>query len=99
MLFGKHYSFFCKSFHHGILEKANIIYKLPHFDIKSKKLLRKEQKYYLADSGIYFAHDVYVQPTTVRSENIAYTYLGAKGCKISVDRIESRRVVLYPSQR
>ena len=71
-----------------ILEKAKIIYKCPRFDIKSKKSLRGEQKYYLADLGIYFARNVDARINYGPSlENIVYTYLSAKGYKISVGRI------------
>ena len=71
-----------------ILEKAKIIYKCPRFDIKSKKSLRGEQKYYLADLGIYFARNVDARINYGPAlENIVYTYLSAKGYKISVGRI------------
>ena len=71
-----------------ILENAKIIYKCSRFDIKSKKSLRGEQKYYLADLGIYFSRNVDARinygPVL---ENIVYTYLSAKNYKISVGRI------------
>lgn len=71
-----------------ILENAKIIYKCPRFDVKSKKSLRGEQKYYLADLGIYFSRNVDARinygPVL---ENIIYTYLSAKNYKISVGRI------------
>jgi len=71
-----------------ILENAKIIYKCPRFDVKSKKSLRGEQKYYLADLGIYFSRNV---DTRINYgpvlENIVYTYLSAKNYKISVGRI------------
>ena len=71
-----------------ILENAKIIYKCPRFDVKSKKALRSEQKYYLADLGIYFSRNVDARinygPVL---ENIVYTYLSAKNYKISVGRI------------
>lgn len=71
-----------------ILENAKIIYRCPRFDVKSKKSLRGEQKYYLADLGIYFSRNVDARinygPVL---ENIVYTYLSAKNYKISVGRI------------
>ncbi len=71
-----------------ILENAKIIYKCPRFDVRSKKSLRGEQKYYLADLGIYFSRNV---DTRINYgpvlENIVYTYLFAKNYKISVGRI------------
>ena len=72
----------------NILENAKIIYKCPRFDVKSKKSLRGEQKYYLADLSIYFSRNVDARinygPVL---ENIVYTYLCAKGYKVSVGRI------------
>ena len=71
-----------------ILENAKIIYKCPRFDVKSKKSLRGEQKYYLADLGIYFSRNIDARinygPVL---ENIVYTYLSAKNYKMSVGRI------------
>ncbi|MBQ7012212.1 MAG: ATP-binding protein [Clostridia bacterium] len=71
-----------------ILENAKIIYECPRFDVKSKRSLRGEQKYYLADLGIYFSRNVDARinygPVL---ENIVYTYLSAKSYKISVGRI------------
>lgn len=71
-----------------ILENAKVIYRCPRFDVKSKKSLRGEQKYYLADLGIYFSRNV---DTRINYgpvlENIVYTYLSAKNYKISVGRI------------
>ena len=57
-----------------ILENAKIIYKCPRFDVKSKKSLRGEQKYYLADLGIYFSRNVDARINYGPSlENIVYT--------------------------
>lgn len=71
-----------------ILENAKIIYKCPRFDVKSKKSLRGEQKYYLADLGIYFSRNVDTRINySPVLENIVYTYLYAKGYKISVGRV------------
>ncbi len=71
-----------------ILENAKIIYKCNRFDLKSKRALRGEQKYYLADLGIYFATNV---DTRINYgpvlENILYTYLKMKNYQISVGKI------------
>lgn len=71
-----------------ILENAKIIYKCPRFDIKSRKSLKGEQKYYLADLGVYFSRNVDARinygPVL---ENIVYTYLSTKNYKMSVGRI------------
>ena len=71
-----------------ILENAKIIYKCSRFDVKSRASLRGEQKYYLADLGIYFAANVDARinygPVL---ENILYTYLKSKAYGVSVGRI------------
>ncbi len=71
-----------------ILENAKIIYKCSRFDLRSKKSLRGEEKYYLADLGIYFARntDTRINYGPVL-ENIVYTYLRSKGYMLSVGRI------------
>jgi len=71
-----------------IMENAKILYKCSRFDLKSKKSLRGEQKYYLADLSIYFAENVDARinygPVL---ENIMYTYLTSKGYVLRVGRI------------
>lgn len=71
-----------------ILEDAKIISKCARFDLKSRKSLRGEQKYYLADLSFYFAlntdNRINYGPVL---ENIVYHYALAQGCKVSVGRI------------
>ena len=71
-----------------ILEEAKIISKCARFDLKSRKSLRGEQKYYLADLSFYFAlntdNRINYGPVL---ENIVYCYALAQGCKVSVGRI------------
>lgn len=71
-----------------ILEDAKIVSKCARFDLKSRKSLRGEQKYYLADLGFYFAlntdNRINYGPVL---ENIVYRYARARGCKVSVGRI------------
>lgn len=71
-----------------LLENAKIIYRCPRFDLKSRKALKGEQKYYLADLGIYFSRnaDARVNFGPVL-ENIVYTYLSAKGYSLSIGKI------------
>lgn len=71
-----------------ILEDAKIISKCARFDLKSRKSLRDEQKYYLADLSFYFAlnTDNRINHGPVL-ENIVYRYALAQGCKVSVGRI------------
>lgn len=67
---------------------AKILYECPRFDIKSKKSLSGEKKYYLADLSFY-----YVQNTDNRInfgpvlENITYVYAKSHDYSVSVGRI------------
>ncbi|MDY4523047.1 MAG: ATP-binding protein [Atopobium sp.] len=71
-----------------ILEDAKIITKCSRFDVKSKKVLRGEQKYYLSDLSFYFAlntdNRINYGPVL---ENIVYSYAKSKGYSISVGKI------------
>lgn len=67
---------------------AKILYECPRFDMKSKRSLSGEKKYYLADLSFY-----YVQNTDNRInfgpvlENITYIYARSHDYSISVGRI------------
>ena len=67
---------------------AKILYECPRFDMKSKKSLSGEKKYYLSDTGFYF-----VQNTDNRInfgpvlENITYIYARSHDYSVSVGRI------------
>ena len=71
-----------------ILENAKIITRCSRFDVKSKRSLRGEQKYYLADLSIY-----YVRNTDNRInygpvlENIVFNYAKSRNYDVSVGRI------------
>lgn len=70
------------------LVDAKVIYRCPRFDLKSRKSLRGEEKYYLADPGIYFARNVDVRLNYGPSlENALYLYLSSRGYKLSVGRV------------
>ena len=71
-----------------LLEKAKIIYPCELFDLKSKKVLEGEKKYYLADLSIYYAlntdNRINYGPVL---ENILFSYLKSKDYSLSVGRI------------
>lgn len=71
-----------------ILEDAKIIYPCKRFDLKSRKSITGEQKYYLADLGFYYAMNtdkrINYGPTM---ENVVYIYSRSKGYEVSVGRI------------
>ena len=71
-----------------VLLDAKIIHECKRFDLKSKRSIRGEQKYYLADLSFYYVHNtdnrINYGPVL---ENIIYQY--AKSCSydVSVGRI------------
>ena len=71
-----------------ILEDAKIVSKCTRFDMKSRKSLRGEQKYYLADLSFYFAlntdNRINYGPVL---ENVVYSYAKSLGYEVSVGRI------------
>ncbi|WP_235895864.1 ATP-binding protein [Enorma shizhengliae] len=71
-----------------ILEDAKIISKCARFDMKSRKSLKGEQKYYLANLSFYFAlntdNRINYGPVL---ENIVYCYARSLGYEVSVGRI------------
>ena len=71
-----------------ILKDAKIISKCTRFDMKSRKSLQDEQKYYLADLSFYFAlntdNRINYGPVL---ENIVYNYAQSLGYEVGVGRI------------
>ena len=71
-----------------ILENAKILYPCELFDMKSKKVLEGDKKYYLADLSIYFAlntdNRINYGPIL---ENVLFSYLKSKNYDLSVGKI------------
>ena len=71
-----------------VLEDAKIISRCTRFDMKSRRSLQGEQKYYLADLSFYFAlntdNRINYGPVL---ENIVYNYARSLGYEVSVGRI------------
>lgn len=71
-----------------ILENAKIISKCERFDMKSKKSLNGEEKYYLTDLSFYFVKNtdnrINFGPVL---ENVVYNYLKSLGYNISIGKI------------
>ena len=67
---------------------AKILYECPRFDMKSKKSLSGEKKYYLADTSFYFAQNtdnrINFGPVL---ENIIYIYARSHDYSVSVGRV------------
>ena len=70
------------------LEDAKIISECVRFDMKSRRSLKNEKKYYLADLGIYFSTNtdnrINYGPVL---ENVVYQYARSHGYMASVGRI------------
>lgn len=71
-----------------ILIDAKILHNCERFDLKSRRSIGGEQKYYLTDLGFYFAFNtdnrVNYGPVL---ENIVYIYARSNGYSVSVGRI------------
>lgn len=71
-----------------ILQDAKILYRCNRFDLKSRRSLAGEQKYYLADCAFYFAlntdNRINYGPVL---ENIVYTYAKSQNYAVSIGRI------------
>ena len=71
-----------------ILENAKIIAKCERFDMKSKRSLNGEEKYYLSDLSFYYSHNtdgrINYGPVL---ENLVYNYARSKGYKTSIGKI------------
>lgn len=70
-----------------LMEEAKIIYPCERFDLKSRRSVSGEQKYYLADPGFYYAMNtdkrINFGPAM---ENAVYIYTRSKGYDVSIGR-------------
>lgn len=70
------------------LINAKVLYECKRFDMKSRKSIMGEQKYYLADLSFYYAlntdNRINYGPTL---ENVFYLYAASNGYDISIGRI------------
>ena len=70
------------------LKKAKIVYECNRFDLKSKRAIKREQKYYLGDLSIYFSTNTDNRLSYGPSlENIVYLYLASRNYQISIGKI------------
>lgn len=71
-----------------VLVDAKILYECKRFDLKSRKSIMGEQKYYLSDLGFYFSTNtdnrINYGPAL---ENIVFNYAQSRGYRISIGRI------------
>ena len=70
------------------LRMAKIVSECNRFDLKSRKALKREQKYYLTDLAIYFALNTDNRISYGSSlENLVYVYLVSNGYQVSIGKI------------
>lgn len=70
------------------LKKAKIVYECNRFDLKSKKSIKRDQKYYLSDLAIYYAMNIDNRLSFGPSlENIVYLFLASHDYQISIGKI------------
>ncbi len=71
-----------------VLVDAKILYECPRFDMKSKRSLSGEKKYYLADLGFYYSQNTDNRINYgLTLENIVYTYAKVHNYSVSAGRI------------
>lgn len=71
-----------------VLTDAKILYECSRFDMKSKRALSGEKKYYLSDLSFYYSQNTDNRFNYVPSlENIVYLYAKSKDYSISVGKI------------
>lgn len=72
----------------SVLVSSKVLYECDRFDMKSKRSLRGEKKYYLSDLSFYFCDNtdnrINYGPVL---ENITYFYARSRGYSVSVGRI------------
>ena len=69
------------------LKKAKIVYECNRFDLKSKKSLKRDQKYYLSDLAIYFAMNTDNRLSFGPSlENIVFLFLQAMITRLTLEK-------------
>lgn len=75
-----------------LLVNAKVLYCCDRFDMKSKQSLQGGEKYYLADTGIYFARNVNATlDYDPLLENVTYAYLRSHDYRVSVGTIGKAR--------
>ena len=71
-----------------VLVDAKILCECERFDLKSRRSIRGERKYYLSDLGFYYALNTDTRVNYGPAlENAVYVYARSRGCAASVGRI------------
>jgi predicted AAA+ superfamily ATPase len=75
------------------LENALIIYKVPRYDVKGKRLLETTEKYYLADHSLQYAvRDMRQENIAGILENIVFMELMRRGYRVYVGKQDTKEI-------
>lgn len=75
------------------LESAFIILKAPRFDIKGKEILKTNEKYFIADTALYFSVMGYKGSAISRIlENIVFLELKRRNYKVFVGKLDKTEI-------
>lgn len=75
------------------LQKAYLIYPVFRFDVRGKEVLKKQEKYYLADSTLKFSN-LGFNSTAIASilENIVFIELKARGYQVYIGKLGTKEI-------
>ena len=75
------------------LEKAYLLHRCPRYDLKSKEILKTQEKYYLADTSLRYSVLGYKRDTVASSlENVVYLELCRRGYNVYIGKIGSYEI-------
>lgn len=74
-------------------KNAYIIKKVPRYDVVGKKILRVDEKYYIADHGLRYAKGFSNEKNIERIlENIVYVELLSRGYEVKIGRVHDKEI-------
>lgn len=83
----------------GYLESAFVVYKVPRYDLRGKRLLETHEKYYLADLGLRHALLGYREADIgVYLENIVYIELRRRGYELAIGKLDEYEIDFVASK-
>lgn len=82
------------------LEKTHILHRCQRYDIKGRKYLKTQEKFYLADTALQYAILGYdLNMISAMMENVIYTELLSKGYKVNVGKLGTAEVDFWAAKQ
>ncbi|MBO5469580.1 MAG: ATP-binding protein [Lachnospiraceae bacterium] len=82
------------------LEKAYILYRCSRYDIQGKEILKTQEKFYLADTGLRYAVMGYNPDSVAASlENIVYLELCRRGYEVNIGKTNDGEIDFVASRQ